>query len=86
MISRVLATVSAMRRLAQVQPIGTNTLRKQHNLAGTGSGWVGEQDARTDTANPALAQLEYTVMEMYAQPQATQSMLDDAFINTEEWR
>lgn len=85
MISRVLATVSAMRRLAQVQPIGTNTLRKQHNLAGTGSGWVGEQDARSDSANPMLAQLEFSVMEMYAQPQATQAMLDDAFINTEEW-
>ena len=84
-IGRVLTTISAMRRLATVRPIGTSVLRKVHNLGGSTTGWVGEQDARADTANPTLAQLEFNVMEVYAQPQATQTFLDDAFVNVEQW-
>ena len=84
-IGRVLTTISAMRRLATVRTIGTSMLRQTHNLGGSTSGWVGEQDSRTDTTNPTLVQLEFPVHEVYAQPQATQQFIDDAVVNADAW-
>ena len=84
-IQRVLGTISALRRLANVQTITTASLREIHDLAGTGSGWVGEQDTRSETNTPTLAQLQFDAMEMYAQPQASSTLLDDAAVNVESW-
>jgi len=84
-ITRVLGTVSAMRRLARVIPVGSATYKKLHNAGGTSSGWVGEEETRTETNTPVLKQLDFPTMELYANPAATQSMLDDAVFNTETW-
>lgn len=84
-MTRVLETVSAMRRLATVRSISTNSYTKPHNLGGTTSGWVGEHDTRADTANPSIAKLEFPTMELYAQPLATQTFLDDAALEVESW-
>lgn len=84
-ITRVLALRSAMRGLARVITISTDTYKKPHNLAGTDSGWVGERDTRTATNNPTLAELEFPVHEIYAMPKATQKVLDDAYINLADW-
>ncbi|ADU12029.1 phage major capsid protein [Asticcacaulis excentricus] len=84
-IDRVLGTVSVMRQLATVRPIGTSTYSKLVGQGGTTSGWVGEEDTRTETNTPNLRELEFTVMEIYAEPYATQTMLDDGRINIEQW-
>ena len=84
-IDRVLGTISAMRQLAQVISIGTSTFKKPVNMGGAGSGWVGEREARTETDTPTLKLLEFNAMELYALPYATQTMLDDAFFNAEQW-
>lgn len=84
-MTRVLETVSAMRRLATVRSISTNSYTKPHNLGGTTSGWVGEHDSRSDTSNPQIAKLEFPTMELYAQPLATQTFLDDAALDVESW-
>jgi HK97 family phage major capsid protein len=84
-IDRILGTVSALRGLSTVRPIGTGTYTKNVNMGGSNSGWVGEEEARTETATPTLRELEFNVMEIYAEPYATQTVLDDAMINLEAW-
>lgn len=84
-IDRVLATVSVMRQLARVVSISSSGYKRLVNQGGTGSGWVGERSTRTETGTPTLAELSFPVMELYANPAATQTMLDDAAIDIEQW-
>lgn len=76
---------SPMRELAQVQPTSKAGWSKLFNMGGTGSGWVGEDDQRPETATPTLAALGFGHGEIYANPAATQQLLDDAEINIESW-
>lgn len=76
---------SPMRQLAQVQPTSKAGWKKLFNMGGTGSGWVGETAARPETATPVLAELGFGHGEIYANPAATQQILDDAEINIEAW-
>lgn len=84
-IDRVLGTISAMRSLAQVMTISTGTYKKLVNMGGAGYGWVGEREARPETATPTLKGLDFEVMELYANPAATQQILDDARIDIAQW-
>jgi hypothetical protein len=43
-IDRVLGTVSAVRGISRVINVSTSEYKKLVNMAGTGSGWVGEED------------------------------------------
>ena len=74
-----------MRNLANVITVGGAEYKKLFNLHGAGSGWVGETDARPETNTPQLAQLTPYMGEIYAYPQATQTMLDDVFFDVEGW-
>lgn len=80
-----LKIVSPMRSIATVQSVSTNAFTKVYNDRVTGSGWVGEKSARTETATPGLDSETFTLGEIYANPAATQRILDDALINVEEW-
>lgn len=59
--------------------------KKLVNIGGAGSGWVDEDDARPATGTPTLAALTPFMGELYANPQATQTSLDDIFFNAEQW-
>lgn len=76
---------SPMRQLAQVQVTSKAGWKKLFNMGGAGSGWVGETAARPETATPVLAELGFGHGEIYANPAATQQILDDAEINIEAW-
>lgn len=80
-----LVQVSPFRGLASVQTISTNAFTKLFNNRGTASGWVGETAARPETAGPSFSQMTYATGELYANPSATQQMLDDAEVNLEAW-
>lgn len=80
-----LVVVSPMRALCAVQPISTNGFTKLFNNRGTTSGWVGETDGRAQTGTPTFGSLTYNTGELYANPAATQQMLDDSAINLEAW-
>ena len=84
-ITDKLVQVSPMRALATVQTISTASFSKLFNQKGTVSGWVGEAAARPDTATPTFGTLTYTTGEIYANPSATQQMLDDAEVDLESW-
>ena len=84
-ITSKLVEVSPMRSLCSVQTISTNGFSKLFAVAGITSGWVGETAARPTTANGTFSSLAYNTGEIYANPTATQQMLDDAAINLEAW-
>ncbi|KQU79848.1 capsid protein [Ensifer sp. Root31] len=84
-ITDKLVQVSPMRQIAQVQTISTAGFKKLFNNRGTGSGWVGETAARTETTTPTFSPLTFAPGEIYANPAATQQLLDDAEVNMEAW-
>lgn len=74
-----------MRQEATVISVSTADYKKLVNLGGSGSGWVGESDARPATGTPKLAQIAPFMGEIYGNPQATQTMLDDGMFDVEAW-
>jgi len=84
-IGKELAVLNPMRRLARVQTIGNAGYKKLFNKGGTAAGWVGEEAARPETAAATFGIMAYGTGELYANPSATQGMLDDSEINLEQW-
>ena len=85
MIESRLRQVSPMREIATVRTTGANVFKKPISLTAAGAGWVAETGARTQTETPTLALLEFPTAELYANLAATQTLLDDSFVNLEEW-
>ncbi len=82
---RVLAEASPIRAIAGVRQVSAAVYKKPFSISGPAAGWVGETAARPETASPALAELQFPAMELYAMPAATQSLLDDAVVNIDQW-
>ena len=76
---------SPIREHASVVTITGNGFRKVYTDRAITSGWVGETAARPATAGPGLTVLDFGTGEIYANPQATQQILDDAAIDLEAW-
>ena len=76
---------SPMRRYASVQSISGDALEGLNDNGVISTGWVGETASRTATATTQLGMWKVPAHEIYANPQATQRMLDDAEINVEAW-
>jgi len=85
MIEIRLRQASPMREIATVRTTGANVFKKPISLTAAGVGWVGETGARAQTSTPTLALLEFPTAELYANLAATQTLLDDSFVNLEEW-
>lgn len=77
--------ISDIRRLASVQNISTDALTGAIDNEQANYGWVGEQQARPATGTPKTGQWRIPVHEMYAMPEATQNLLDDAVVDVEAW-
>lgn len=77
--------ISPMRRFASVQSVTGQGFKRLYNLHGTASAWVGETDARTQTAGSVLAEYAFSFGEIYAMPAATQRILEDSEISIEQW-
>lgn len=84
-ILELLRDESPMRQVCNQITVSTPDYKKLVNLGGTGSGWVGETASRPETGTPTLAQIVAHMGEIYANPQATQTSLDDLFFNAESW-
>ena len=84
MVKKIYET-SDIRRIANVQMISTDKLEGSEDLDEAGAGWVGETEARSETSTPKLGEWEIPVHEMFAEPRATQKLLDDASVNVEVW-
>lgn len=84
-IQQTLLDISPVRSVATVRQISTSDYKKLVSRRGAASGWVDEDDGRTATNTPTLAQVTPFMGEIYANPQATQTMLDDVFFDAEGW-
>lgn len=84
-ILELLRDESPMRQVCSQITVSTPDYKKLVNLGGAGSGWVGETAERPATGTPALAQIAAVMGEIYANPQATQTSLDDMFFDAEAW-
>ena len=80
-----LRAASPIRSIASVRQVSSAVYKKPFAVGGAAAGWVGETAARPETAAPALAELQFPAMELYAMPAATQSLLDDAAVNLDQW-
>jgi len=85
MIASQLRDISPIRRIAQVVQVGTAGYRKLIATGGVASGWVSEGAARPETATPSFAEIAPPSGELYANPAASQAMLDDAAFDLESW-
>ncbi len=84
-IGRRLTAISPIRSIAGVREISGNVYKKPFMTAGPATGWVGETDARPQTSTPTLAELTFPAMELYAQPAASATLLEDSAVNIDEW-
>lgn len=85
LIEMRLKAASPMRGIATVRTTGANVFKKPISTTAAGVGWAAETGERTQTATPNLALLDFPTAELYANLAATQTLLDDAFVNIEEW-
>ena len=76
---------SPMRKLASIETISTNALDIVIQDGSFDSGWVAEVAPRVETHTPHLKQKRIMVHELYAQPKATQRLIDDSAIDIESW-
>jgi HK97 family phage major capsid protein len=80
-----LKIISPMRQICNVTTISMGSFSKVYSDRNTASGWVGEVAARPVTGNAQLSTLTFPIGEIYANPQASQQLLDDALVDIEQW-
>ncbi len=84
LIEQRLTASSPMRQIASVRQTSATVFRKPVSL-GAVSAWAAETGARAETTAPTLDLLEFPAAELYAMPAATQTLLDDAYADIDEW-
>lgn len=85
MIQETLRDISPIRKIANVVNVGTSTYRRLVTLSNVSSGWVTDATARPNTPTLQFGAVAPPMAELYANPNATQSMLDDAVFDLEGW-
>jgi len=84
-VDTVLADLSPVRSVANVVRVGSANYKKLITLGHPASGWVGETAARPTTDTPEFQEIAPPYGELYANPAASQAMLDDASFDVETW-
>lgn len=84
-IDRLLTSISPIRAIANVVKVGSAGYRKLVTTGGTPSGWVSETADRPETGTPSFVEVAPPFGELYANPAASQAMLDDAAFDVEAW-
>jgi HK97 family phage major capsid protein len=84
-IERTLTAISPIRAIANVVKVGSAGYRKLIASGGTPSGWVAYESARPETNTPTFTEIVPASGELYANPAASQQMLDDAMFDVEAW-
>ncbi len=74
-----------MRQIASVMSISSEAVEMLRDTTEPVAQWISELGTPTDTADNGIGRLRIPVHELYAQPKATQKLLDDALVNVEEW-
>jgi HK97 family phage major capsid protein len=85
MIEAALKAISPIRAVANVVRTGTAGYRKLVTTGGVVSGWASETGSRAETGTPTFQEIAPPSGELYANPAASQAMLDDAQFDVESW-
>lgn len=84
-IIEVVYETSPMRQVATVETISTDALEGLFDGDEAAAAWVSERGSRAETATPQLGQWRIPTHELYANPRATQKLLDDSAVDIEAW-
>lgn len=84
-IDAALKAISPIRSVANVVQVGSAGYRKLVTTNGVASGWASEVAARPTTTTPIFNEIVPSFGDLYANPAATQAMLDDAQFDVEAW-
>ena len=84
-IIKVLEETSAMRRLSSHEMISTGSLDVIEDYNSAGAGWTSELKSVNDTDTPKINKRNIPVFELFAQPSATQKLIDDSSVDIERW-
>jgi HK97 family phage major capsid protein len=84
-IDATLTAISPIRSIANVVKVGSAGYRKLIASGGTPSGWVAYEADRPETNTPSFTEIVPASGELYANPAASQQMLDDAMFDVESW-
>ena len=84
-IDATLLAISPIRSIANVVKVGSAGYRKLIASGGTPSGWVAYEAARPETNTPTFTEIVPASGDLYANPAASQQMLDDAMFDVEAW-
>lgn len=84
-IDATLKSISPIRAIANVVRVGSAGYRKLVSVGGVASGWAAEDAARPETGTPSFAEIAPPMGDLYANPAASQAMLDDASFDIEAW-
>jgi HK97 family phage major capsid protein len=85
MVDSALKAISPIRQIANVVKVGTAGYRKLVTTGGVASGWASEIGARAETGTPTFNEIVPSFGELFANPAASQAMLDDAQFDVESW-
>ncbi|KHL24545.1 phage capsid protein [Croceibacterium mercuriale] len=84
-IAATVKAISPIRQVAQVVQVGSAGYRKLVSTGGAASGWVSELAPRPGTDTSSFKEINPPSGELYANPAASQTMLDDAAFDLESW-
>jgi len=84
-INKRMLEVSDVRRVVKVVSAGSPDYKELVDTNGLGYGWVGETDARPETATANLEEVAPTFGSIYAYPKASEESLQDIFFDVEDW-
>jgi HK97 family phage major capsid protein len=85
-IVRIVNESSPMRALASVETISSDSLDLIEDTTEMDAAWGDETTVRSaETTSATIGRNSIDTFEMYAQPQATQKLIDDSSIDIEQW-
>jgi HK97 family phage major capsid protein len=85
MVNSGIAAYSPMRGIANITTISGDAMEVVDDFDDAYAGWVQETEGRPDTKTPLISKKIIGINELYAQPKATQKLIDDAHIDIEDW-
>lgn len=80
-----MAALSPIRAISTVRPLASATLKKAVYPSGANVGWSSQVSPSNTVTAGQYSELSFPTMELFAQPAATQPMLDDAAVDIESW-
>ncbi|HEU5067476.1 MAG TPA: phage major capsid protein [Sphingomicrobium sp.] len=84
-IDATLKSISPIRSIANVVKVGSAGYRRLVASGGTPSGWAAYDADRPETATPTFTEIAPPAGDLYANPAASQQMIDDMAFDVEAW-